>query len=111
MTPNQFFKELTRLGFEIAREENLPLKSIERAPQGNVRGRCSSNGTIWLRLHCSPTMLDRAKWQENGRTLAHELAHLKHMNHGTEFWLYAGQLCEKLSNKVGFLIPKEKSVA
>lgn len=109
MTRKELFNELSRLGFEIAKEENLQLKEIKQNPKGNVRGRCSTDGIIWLRLHNSPVMTNRMKWQENGRTLCHELAHLRHMNHDKEFWSYASELCNKLSQKVNITIPPERA--
>lgn len=101
------FQELIKLGLELAQEENLKVSSFGRAPKG-ARGLCFSNGNIQIRMHTSPTLLPKVKDIENLRTLAHELAHLRHMNHSHEFWSYAKELTEKLSVKVGYKIPHEK---
>jgi predicted metal-dependent hydrolase len=101
------FRDLERLGKELAREENLKLTSITRCPKQGTVGTCSSNGEIKIRMQCSPYMFPATKDQENCRTLAHELAHLRHMNHNNEFWSYSKELCAKLSSKVGFTVRPE----
>jgi predicted metal-dependent hydrolase len=50
-------------------------------------GSCSSDGSIrlnWRLIHFSPTIIDYV--------IAHELAHLREMNHSSDFWAEVGQI-------------------
>lgn len=50
-------------------------------------GSCSSDGRImlnWRLIHFEPDVLDYV--------VAHEVAHLRHMNHGPDFWREVGKL-------------------
>lgn len=110
MTPIQTFMKLRDIAKQIAREESLPLLSIERSSPKGTRGICHSDGRIYITVHSSPTMLERVKLQENARTLSHELAHLRYMNHSHDFWKYAGELSKKFEEKLGISIPPEKAM-
>lgn len=51
-------------------------------------GSCSSDGRImlnWRLIHFTPDVVDYV--------VAHEVAHLRHMNHGPDFWREVGRLC------------------
>jgi hypothetical protein len=65
----------------------LPLASVD-AESPRVRRRygiCYADGRIRIRLHQlrSPDLL---KYSVMVDTLCHELAHLRHLNHGPRFW-------------------------
>jgi hypothetical protein len=71
----------------LARAFDLPLRSIE-AESPRVRRRygiCFADGRIKIRLHQlrAPELL---KYSVMVDTLCHELAHLRHLNHGQRFW-------------------------
>ena len=66
---------------------DLPLRSVD-AESPRVRRRlgiCFSDGSIRIRLHQvrTPELL---KYSVMVDTLCHELAHLRHLNHGQRFW-------------------------
>jgi len=71
----------------LARTFDLPLRSVD-AESPRVRRRlgiCFSDGSIRIRLHQlrEPELL---KYSVMVDTLCHELAHLRHLNHGQRFW-------------------------
>ncbi|QDQ87772.1 M48 family metallopeptidase [Alcaligenaceae bacterium SJ-26] len=59
-----------------------------RLSAANTRwGSCSSDGRImlnWKLIHCAPDIIDYV--------IAHELAHLREMNHSAAFWHEVGQI-------------------
>ncbi|HTO06931.1 MAG TPA: M48 family metallopeptidase [Myxococcota bacterium] len=71
----------------LAHAFDLPLHSVE-AESPRVRRRygiCFADGRIKIRLHQvrTPELL---KYSVMVDTLCHELAHLRHLNHGQRFW-------------------------
>ena len=66
---------------------DLPLRSVDaEGPRVRRRlGICFSDGRIRIRLHQlrEPELL---KYSVMVDTLCHELAHLRHLNHGQRFW-------------------------
>lgn len=109
MTNHELFFKLKSAAESLAKDENLNLVSIKRNPhRKNVVGLCTSGGHISIRMPSSQYMSQEVKVEEAGRTIAHELAHLKYMNHKKEFWEYSFTLCKKLSDKLGVSIPPEK---
>ena len=71
----------------LARAFDLPLRSVD-AESPRVRRRygiCFADGRIRIRLHQvrTPELL---KYSVMVDTLCHELAHLRHLNHGQRFW-------------------------
>lgn len=61
------------------------------APGGRW-GSCSSDGRImlnWRLIHFGPDIVNYV--------VAHEVAHLRHMNHGPDFWREVGRLCPDFS--------------
>ena len=58
------------------------------ASPGGRWGSCTSDGRImlnWRLIHFAPDVVDYV--------VAHEVAHLRHMNHGPDFWREVGRLC------------------
>lgn len=101
------FNHLKAIAEAIAEVEKLPLKSIERGEK-KARGRCHSDGRILIRMHTSKYMEDRTMYTENARTFAHELAHLKHMNHGEEFWNYMDKIVDRFNAHLEYKVQYEK---
>jgi predicted metal-dependent hydrolase len=80
-------ERLRRHALLLARAFDLPLRSVD-AESPRVRRRygiCFADGRIRIRLHQlrAPELL---KYSVMVDTLCHELAHLRHMNHGQRFW-------------------------
>ena len=101
------FREVSDAMRIVAKNYNLPLKSIsgltipkrglfdrlgDCSHSGNIRLvlRCSENG-IWEKDPCSPDQV----WE----TGAHELAHLRYMNHGLEFLDFCEELQVAMNNQ------------
>lgn len=65
----------------------VTLKGWRLASPSGRWGSCSSDGRImlnWRLIHFEPDVLDYV--------VAHEVAHLRHMNHGPDFWREVGKL-------------------
>lgn len=84
------FDTIKRAMEHVARDYNLPLRSITPmpAPKAPIQlGDCSIDGHIRLVMR----FLHDGEWTEARheddvwRTAAHELAHLRHFNHGVQF--------------------------
>lgn len=99
MTPNQIFETLKIAALAIAKEENLRLTSISRRPKAGTVGTCTHDGHIKICIRTNGLM-ESVLWEENIRTIAHELAHLKHFNHSKEFYEYAASLVHKFSERL-----------
>jgi len=65
----------------------------ERANVKRRYGVCFSDGTIRIRL-IHVTTKKPLKYSSLVNTLCHELAHLRHFNHGPRFQTYYGQILE-----------------
>lgn len=102
-----FFDEVATAMRRVAAEYGLPLRSVtamSMPSSGMVdcKGDCSHDGHIRLVLRCT----DNGTWcdaprspEEVWNTAAHELAHLKHFNHGDAFSTLHAELRSALRNK------------
>ena len=72
---------------EFAAKADVPVRSVAIGDAASRWGSCSSDGRIRLswRLIFAPPNVRRY-------VVAHEVAHLKHMNHGKRFWGVVNQL-------------------
>jgi len=80
-------ERLRKHAVTLARAFDLPLRSVDaEGPRVRRRlGICFADGSIRIRLHQvrTPELL---KYSVMVDTLCHELAHLRHLNHGQRFW-------------------------
>ena len=102
-----FFTEVSQAMRNVAKKYELPLQSITSLPMPKAgmadrMGDCSHSGNIRLVLRCT----ENGQWcdapmspQEVWDTAAHELAHLRHMNHGIAFQEFYDELCDAISNQ------------
>lgn len=101
-----FFNEVKTAMFKIAKRYVLPLKSVTAAsmPQSGMidfLGRCFSTGDVELvmRATVDGVFVDAPRTPADvWRTAAHELAHLKHMNHGAQFHEFFAELVRAFDN-------------
>jgi hypothetical protein len=80
-------ERLRRHALTLARAFDLPLHSVD-AESPRVRRRlgiCYADGRIRIRLH-QLREGELLKYSVMVDTLCHELAHLRHLNHGQRFW-------------------------
>lgn len=89
---------LTRLKVDaafLAERFKLPLRSIDAESRRVKRryGICYDDGSIKIRLHNVRTG-DVLKYSAIVDTLCHELAHLRHFNHGPRFQVFHRKLLE-----------------
>jgi predicted metal-dependent hydrolase len=80
-------ERLRRHALFLAGVFELPLSSVD-AESPRVRRRygiCYADGRIRIRLHQLRSS-DLLKYSVMVDTLCHELAHLRHLNHGPRFW-------------------------
>lgn len=101
------FKEVVEAMQFVAKQYDLPLKNVIGFPmpsRGMVDrlGDCSNTGEIRLVLRCT----ENGQWCEhplNPDTVwmcaAHELAHLRHMNHGLAFQDFCEELQFAMNNR------------
>ena len=76
---------------DLAAKAEVQVKRVGVGDPSSRWGSCSSSGTIrysW-RLIMAPEFVRRA-------TVAHEVAHLVHMNHGPDFWSLCRDLCPRM---------------
>jgi len=88
-------QRLTRDGEQIARHFGLRYKSLD-AERANVTSRygvCYADGSIRIRLRHAVTGKP-LKYSSLVNTLCHELAHLRHFNHGARFKAFYFELLD-----------------
>ncbi|SHF68508.1 hypothetical protein SAMN02745157_2745 [Kaistia soli DSM 19436] len=91
-----FLKREARIDFEAAtarhaRALGVGVKAVRLGDPASRWGSCSSSGTIsysWRVVMAPPSVLDYL--------VAHEVAHLREMNHSPRFWKLVRQLCPDL---------------
>lgn len=89
----------------------LRYRALE-AERANVKSRygvCFSDGTIRIRLRHATTGKP-LKYSSLVNTLCHELAHLRHFNHGPRFQTLYGEILE-WARREGIYRPRERSTA
>jgi Protein of unknown function DUF45 len=93
--PEELIARLNRDGASIAARFGLRYRAIE-AERPRVKRRygvCYADGTIRIRLRHAATGKP-LKYSSLVNTLCHELAHLKHFNHGLRFQHFYRQILE-----------------
>ena len=93
---------------QIKREFNLPLTRITFIRCDSKYGSCSPDGQIKLKLEYFDGEL--VPLMEVWRTLGHEMAHLRHMNHNDEFWKFNKVLVLRISEIIGKRIRPEVAI-
>ena len=94
-TAGLLMESLNRDAQSIARRFGLRYKSVD-AERANVKSRygvCYSDGSIKIRLRHATTARP-LKYSSLVSTLCHELAHLRHFDHGLRFRAFYQQLLE-----------------
>lgn len=99
----EYFEELKILTFLVANHFGLNLKSVEPSSKPHPRflGWCSHTGNIKLAIRARTT---KGVWHQRYsdetivHTIAHELAHLKHFDHGKDH----DELTKKIKNFILF---------
>jgi len=102
-----FFEEVRTAMFRVARRYGLPLRSVTPHPKPEYRdaplGDCDHGGNVRLVLR---GVVRPGEWDADPRraedvweTAAHELAHLRHMNHGVQFQEFEEEMQEAVGNQ------------
>lgn len=100
------FHEVAAAMRRVAKQYGLPLVSVEPHPDPAyataARGYCTADGRIFIALRGqvdgtwdAEPRRDEDVWQ----TAAHELAHLKHFNHGAGFQEFEQEMCAAMRNQ------------
>jgi len=107
-TSRALIERLNRDAERIARRFALRYRSItaERAGVTSRYGVCYSDGAIKIRLRHATTGRP-LKYSSLVNTLCHELAHLKHFNHGVRFRAFYLQLLEHARSE-GIYAPRPR---
>jgi hypothetical protein len=102
-----FFTEVSQAMRRVAQRYDLPLRNIHPAtmPESGMAdylGKCWSTGDIELvmRATVDGKFVDAPRTPDDvWRTAAHELAHLKHMNHGAAFHEFFMEMRTAMDNQ------------
>lgn len=102
-----FFEEVAHAMRRVAKDYDLPLRTITAYPMpaagmASRMGDCSAVGDIRVVMRCTVD----GKWcdeplspDEVWHTAAHELAHLRHFNHGEAFRHFEAELLEAMQHE------------
>jgi hypothetical protein len=100
------FEEVAAAGRRVAKAYGLPLKEIVPHPDPEYatahRGYCEVNGTIAIAMRGKENgawALDPRLPEDVWETLAHELAHLRHFDHGKAFQDFEDELLHAVRNQ------------
>lgn len=101
-----FFAEVTDVMRRVANHYDLPLTGVQplpmpRAGMSDRWGDCNGSGLIRLVMRCTVDghfCEEPCSPEEIWKTAAHELAHLRHLNHGAEFQAFRVEMEEAVSN-------------
>ncbi len=102
-----FFNEVVAVMKNVARQYELPLLAVEPYPMpteglAECRGDCSANHVIRLVMRCTVggQFVDMPRTPESiWETAAHELAHLRHFNHGQGFQAFNIEMRQAIENR------------
>ena len=106
--------ECNHIAALMAKRHNLSFQRIEPVETNDIWGLCSWTGILKLTFYKYLQTLDKPeRWTINKsevlRTLAHELAHLKEMNHGPKFWEVCNQFIREISEISGVKMKIEQN--
>ncbi len=90
--------DLKRLAATHAATIRAPIRSISMKDTRSRWGSCSSEGNLsfsWRIVMAPPSVIDYLA--------AHEVAHLKEMNHGPRFWALCKKLCPGMEEAKSWL--------
>jgi predicted metal-dependent hydrolase len=91
-------RRLTALAVEKARMAGVVIRRLSIKDTRSRWGSCAADGTLsfsW-RLAMAPIFVQ-------DYVAAHEVAHLRHMNHGAAFWLLVQQLTPRMREAISWL--------
>lgn len=99
-----FFHEVVAAMRRVAKKYDLPLRSVSPEPNPEAPchlGTCSVDGCINLvfRFQVDGEWTEPRRPEDVWKTAAHELAHLKHFNHGVKFQEFEEELREAMENQ------------
>jgi predicted metal-dependent hydrolase len=106
--PLELKKRIVSIAIDIALEFKLPLRSLEFIKVEHEYGKCSAQGDLKIKIEWPDGEL--VPEMEVWRTLGHELAHLKHFNHGDDFWEFNRTLVNRISEMIQKKIRPEIAV-
>jgi predicted metal-dependent hydrolase len=90
--------DLERLAAAHAKSIKAPIQSISMKDTRSRWGSCSADGNLsfsWRIVMAPPSVIDYLA--------AHEVAHLKEMNHGPHFWALCKKLCPHMEEAKSWL--------
>jgi len=110
---NELERKVIEVALTLTTNLSLPLNEVRFTTDENLYGRCTSDGTIYVKVQFKDG--ERVPEMEVWRTLAHELAHLIHFNHDEDFWelnrvlvnTISGLINRKIRPEVAFLNRKK----